>query len=231
MKTEIGCTTRRRSPPSRSHLDKQTSSLPSSCNGVSQNLPLQSFALTMARHSPPNTIHASGPFLFLNPTTRYHPVSKLPKDPSQQPPKLYHRVSQDGRRGQGQVYHVWRSRDNRKGRRRVAYLRTQPADQDKSRTDHYRSRGRKLALGVGKMAMRFPVWDVTYLVAIAFVLGLSYLLGPLLTSFPIAISPSPFRGGWACISHGKGLASFFSILGWAWITGAYVPRHSQVATC
>ncbi|GAB1313906.1 Integral membrane protein [Madurella fahalii] len=149
----------------------------------------------MPRHSLPNAIHASGPFLFLNPTTRYHPVSKPPWEQKQEPQDPGHIVNQADREGQEQIYHVWRSRDNRKGRRRVAYLRKQDGGPVKSRTDHYRSQGRKLALGVGKMVTRFPVWDVTYLVAVAFVLGsVIWVINGFFVWLPLARPESEFSG-------------------------------------
>lgn len=153
----------------------------------------------MANHTHPmsDATHARGPLSFLHPTTRYHPVigpqkqqqHKHPEATSQassEPP-----LSREGRpesatpetatpetttpedHGARQVYHVWRSRDNRKGRRRAVITGPKgPQSRRVGLVDEEKTQLKKTVRGVSRLFTRFPVWDVTYLVAVSFVLGL-----------------------------------------------------------
>ncbi len=99
------------------------------------------------------------PFPFLHATTRYHPVTPHPQQ-----------TQQDTRR----VYHLWRSRDNRKGRHRAVVTGRRGLVGARERVGlvgEGASRRREIVLGLRRLVTCFPVWDVSYLVAVSFVLG------------------------------------------------------------
>ncbi|KAK3325251.1 hypothetical protein B0H66DRAFT_116017 [Apodospora peruviana] len=112
--------------------------------------------------------HTSGPLWFLNPTTRYHRIQQ-PAAASQQPQKeaVVESVYE--------YYHVWRSRENRKGRH-AAIVTSSPQQKkgEGEKADRHPRATNTLPetwLGIVKMATRFPVWDVSYDVATVFTLG------------------------------------------------------------
>ena len=102
---------------------------------------------------------SSGPLSFCNPTTRRLTIETSAPASSPAAPAV----------GTTGAQHVWRSRDNRKGRHAVLLspdaarrLAAPPRPTD--------SLGETLR-GVAKMFVRFPVWDVSYDVATIFTLG------------------------------------------------------------
>lgn len=124
---------------------------------------------------------AAGPVPFLNPTKRTftlpgpdaktsaRPGAYAGQEPVAEPP--------GGRRAEPAaptgIYHVWRSRDNRKGRHAVTVTpghaeasEGQPALRD---TETLSQSWR----GIWNMFVRYPVWDVSYDVAVVFTLGAS----------------------------------------------------------
>ena len=124
--------------------------------------------------------HTSGPFQGLNPTNRWLAVEKhKEKDERAAATTATNGLgAQDAEQtsastsdGDSDVYHVWRSRDNRKGRHAVAV----------SSDYHEKGRGTQgprptntLAQslrGLLKMLVRYPVWDVSYDVAVVFTIG------------------------------------------------------------
>ncbi|KAK4121104.1 hypothetical protein N657DRAFT_665806 [Parathielavia appendiculata] len=142
-----------------------------------------------ARH--PNESHSTGPFTFLHPTTRYlRPVTlsraQQHHDPGSPSPAAAGWTTGASAKDTRQVYHVWRSRDNRKGRQRAVIIMTQPkissqgkigkggggGDDDAGEDILRPQRVRSTLLGLTRLATRFPVWDVSCLVAVAFLLGL-----------------------------------------------------------
>jgi hypothetical protein len=153
-----------------------------------------------------DAIHSTGPFAFLHPTTRYHPLTvtrnrqhhhhgllnhnRLSTSPITRPitPDSIANITRDAQEKETpQIYHVWRSRDNRKGRHRAvvtkpaatSLLRTGEGDDDDNNELLRRQRAKKRLIGLTRLVTRFPVWDVSYLVAVAFVLGLCPSLSPL----------------------------------------------------
>ncbi|KAK4104266.1 hypothetical protein N658DRAFT_493769 [Parathielavia hyrcaniae] len=188
-------------------------------------------------------LHPTGPFPFLHPTTRYHPITlrrtqhqqqqhdRAPRPsttinaagewgftpdstpttttaptttptPTPTPtttPTTPPTTTGDPTKHARQVYHVWKSRDNRKGRHRAVIMtptrpsshasgtaRGEQGDEDDHLGGHgasgrggdegdqhilYPRQVKKTLLGLAKLVTRFPVWDVSYLVAVAFVLG------------------------------------------------------------
>lgn len=104
-----------------------------------------------------------GPVRFLNPTKRHIPL------PVKTSPTETVRPVVDGVAPAGGIYHVWRSRDNRKGRHAVAVT-----DGHVGRPGVPRATNdvREVLKGVGRMFLRYPVWDVSYDVAMIFVIGM-----------------------------------------------------------
>ena len=124
----------------------------------------------------------SGAFPFLNPTTRYHPIRFRSSGPGNVPPPAA---------SEGGIYHVWRSRDNRKGRHAAVVARSpgQPRQEQRGDQDQQIPETEKASTarwlsprttdtvvetcrGVAKMFTRFPFWDVSYDVAVVFTLGM-----------------------------------------------------------
>lgn len=121
--------------------------------------PLQGHPSLQLRRS-----HISGPFPFLNPTwARY---ASSPKYAPEQPPEQQAPAAKPEH-----IEHLWRSRDNRKGRHalRVDY-RLSP--QETGYTPPPPTATFKAAAqGVLRMITYAPYWDVSYLVAVTFTLG------------------------------------------------------------
>jgi hypothetical protein len=120
--------------------------------------------------------HEFGAFSFLNPTTRLYPMDQPQRkhdmaaqsDADQQAmadAKLERDTS-----GQHQVYQVWRSRDNRKGRHAVVLAPEYHAD-PKTETPQPTNSLKETLRGLGKMLFRYPIWDVSYDVAVIFTIG------------------------------------------------------------
>jgi hypothetical protein len=93
-----------------------------------------------------------------------------------------------------QIYHVWKSRDNRKGRHRHVITGPGAKEYDTGR----KSKVRKTAVGVSRMFTRFPVWDISYLVAVSFTIGklpapfvvpLNYLFATFFSAHPLFLPP------------------------------------------
>jgi hypothetical protein len=167
----------------------------------------------MANHNYPisDAIHARGPLSFLHPTTRYHPVigpgkqqeqqhaeptsqapSKPPPPGEGRPESATPETSTPKDHDTRQVYHVWRSRDNRKGRRRAVITGQKgPQARRLGLIGEEKTQLKKTALGLTRLVTRFPVWDVSYLVAVSFVLGLftPFLLSLLILPFPSPTTP------------------------------------------
>ncbi|KAK4219166.1 hypothetical protein QBC37DRAFT_368168 [Rhypophila decipiens] len=157
-------------------------------------------------------LHSSGPLRFLNPTTRYHLISKVPgkaggarvvSRPKQLQPETVGAVQEASTKTEGGVYeepgpvppekskpsppppptpnkvvyHVWRSRDNRKGRHAAVVVAAARKEEEKevgkvmtvlpSATNTLA----ETCKGIVKMAVRWPVWDVSFDVAVVFTIG------------------------------------------------------------
>lgn len=116
--------------------------------------------------------HVHGPVAFLNPTTRLQALDRPKSHPSQgdvqaggaeTPSSGSPPPSRTG------VYSVWRSRDNRKGRHAL-HLTPSRVEAIGASYKHTNTLSAALA-GIGRMLMRWPVWDVSYDVAMVFTLG------------------------------------------------------------
>lgn len=122
----------------------------------------------------------SGPFRFLNPTTAQYRHLGLSKrldstdeldhqspDPLPDSEKAHPSKNEQGA---SDVQFQWRSRDNRKGRHALLVERDDSPDA-KYITPKTTSSVKEVLRGVGRMATKYPYWDVSYLVAIIFTLG------------------------------------------------------------
>lgn len=134
----------------------------------------------LGRHYAADHIH--GPISFLNPTTRLQALHGPTKSSSPSPPQkdVQDTPSTESLPGPDSatsestgVYSVWRSRDNRKGRHalhitpsRAAAIANTPSSSSK----HSNTLSGALT-GIGRMFVRWPVWDVSYDVAVIFTLG------------------------------------------------------------
>jgi len=102
--------------------------------------------------------HISGPISFLNPTWAwYTPHSR--DHPIQVSDKPKH------------VQHVWRSRDNRKGRHALRVDYDIAPEDSECLPPHPTSSWHVAVRGIIRMGTYAPYWDVSYLVAIIFTLG------------------------------------------------------------
>lgn len=119
-----------------------------------------------------HNLASTGPLSFLNPTVGYLRVQESAKKrpgaaeeariPSAKP------VTTKGQ----DIFHVWRSRDNRKGRHSLAVGPHSAAD-DSYGTPQATNTLAATWRGIKKMVLRFPVWDVSYDVAVVFTIGMN----------------------------------------------------------
>ncbi|KAG7428861.1 hypothetical protein Forpi1262_v009478 [Fusarium oxysporum f. sp. raphani] len=111
--------------------------------------------------------HSTGPLKSLNPTKRYLVADKKiiagpDTEQIQQP-------ARPSAQGLGVAY-VWRSRDNRKGRHALA-VSVDPRKHDATKGQRPSNTWNQTLRGVSKMLLRYPVWDVSYDVAVVFSIG------------------------------------------------------------
>jgi hypothetical protein len=108
--------------------------------------------------------HLVAPVRTANPTVRYIPVKRDAREASEAG-----KAAVQHSKPAGLVY-VWRSRDNRKGRHALA---VGPDYRDGKQ--HHKLRPttswQQILRGIGKMFIRYPVWDVSYDVAVVFTIG------------------------------------------------------------
>lgn len=136
--------------------------------------------------------HIAGPVTFLNPTTRLH---ALPKPKQHSSPD-----STDNDQHHG-IYTLWRSRDNRKGRHALA-LTPSAADTTITTTTTTNSTTppptntlHGTLQGLARMALRYPIWDVSYDVAAIFTLGsVVWVINGFLVLLPTTNPPASFSG-------------------------------------
>ncbi|CAI7564639.1 unnamed protein product [Penicillium bialowiezense] len=104
--------------------------------------------------------HVTGPFSFLNPTQApyapsNHPTITSPE--SEQPPPPA-------------IEHLWRSRDNRKGRHALR-VSDKVSPHEEITTPPLTRSAPAICAGLLRMVSYAPYWDVSYLVATSFTLG------------------------------------------------------------
>lgn len=131
--------------------------------------------LQSKRH-PSQAHHIAGPLSFFNPTEAYvgpgdspHPNAAKSADGDAKPANGGTAVDN---KTDSNVYHLWRSRDNRKGRHAVIVFSDDTSDKHDAVSHPNASASLKEVIrGIWKMFVRYPVWDVSYDVAILFTLG------------------------------------------------------------
>lgn len=99
-----------------------------------------------------------GPIKALNPTTAYFPIEHVRPPPEEVAARL------------PAAWYVWRSRDNRKGRH-AAVVHKENLETGKIQTVPVTNTWKGALRGIWKMVVRYPVWDVSYDVAVVFTLG------------------------------------------------------------
>ncbi|KAI7360342.1 hypothetical protein KC354_g8970 [Hortaea werneckii] len=122
-----------------------------------------------------NKIH--GPLRFLNPTRADydHVAVKSGADPGmvtrgakeQEPAQP---IPNDNDETKPEARYRWTSRNNRKGRHALVVNQAQ-ATEARPETPRPTAHPREILIGVRRMFTSFPVWDVSYDVAVTFTLG------------------------------------------------------------
>ncbi|KAK7709448.1 hypothetical protein SLS64_006364 [Diaporthe eres] len=142
--------------------------------------------------------HITGPVPFLNPTKRLLPLQKPQHsggDKQAAPHPFTAGGDEDGEAAEpqkqpsstpvpekattaspGGIYHIWGSRDNRKGRHALALTPSAKASAGFSGAHQPRALRATTTIGatlqgISRMLLRYPVWDVSYDVAAIFTLG------------------------------------------------------------
>lgn len=129
--------------------------------------PLQNHPTLELRQS-----HVSGPFSFLNPTRARYAPTPGPHDPTSQTERVNKNQQPSGPANPEVIEHLWRSRDNRKGRHALRVDYQAAAGHDLvDRTPPPTSTLRAAGKGMMRMVTCAPYWDVSYLVAVTFTLG------------------------------------------------------------
>ncbi|KAK7403806.1 hypothetical protein QQX98_010403 [Neonectria punicea] len=145
----------------------------------------------------------SGPFQSLNPTRRYIVAGKKPARPSDE--------ERDGKPTAApgdsslKAAYVWRSRDNRKGRHALV-LDRDPRDHSAAKKLKPSNTWERTLRGILKMFLRYPVWDVSYDVAVVFTIGsVIWVVNGFFSWMPVQYPSTEFSGE---TSWGGGLTAF-----------------------
>ena len=134
--------------------------------------------------------HATGPFRSLNPTNRWHQVDKKSSstDAAASTEGNAHTPESKG----PPVYYVWRSRDNRKGRHAIAVDPTYRDEKGHSGVSPTNSL-KGTVDGLLRMVLRYPVWDVSYDVAVVFTIGsVIWVINAFFSWLPLAAPSTEF---------------------------------------
>ena len=174
--------------------------------------------------------NVSGPFLFLNPTLAYFTPSNrvrsrrrsshttLPVQ-AQLPPSLEkhtdaHRpppppptyTSGTTQTETPPVEHIWRSRDNRKGRHALRVDYNAPSKGIPLIAPRPTTAIKAIAEGILRMFTTAPIWDVSWLVAFTFVLGsMIWILNSFFVWLPLVAPSTEFAGE---VLQGGGITGF-----------------------
>ncbi|KAI8669344.1 hypothetical protein NCS57_00749200 [Fusarium keratoplasticum] len=138
--------------------------------------------------------HSTGPLKFLNPTKRYMVAGKRQVTAPE--------VERDQLPPSGRVpkvAYVWRSRDNRKGRHALA-VDVDPHKHEKTKSPKPTNTVNRTMRGIAKMFLRYPVWDVSYDVAVIFTIGsIIWVVNGFFSWLPVQDPSTEFKGetGWA----------------------------------
>ncbi|OBT88140.1 hypothetical protein VE02_03519 [Pseudogymnoascus sp. 03VT05] len=151
------------------------------------------------------------PVSFLNPTAQRRPIAQPPTrpnapglddgGPSTQPPRV--KTEADGSQRVQDVHHLWRSRDNRKGRHAIA---VSPAAEGQFLAPPPSNTPRPILHTLWRMLTYYPVWDVSYMVAQWFTWGsVVWVINSFLAWLPSVRPSSAFPGE---TTNGGGITAF-----------------------
>ncbi|KAJ5443904.1 uncharacterized protein N7458_007776 [Penicillium daleae] len=162
--------------------------------------------------------HVSGPFSFLNPTwARYAPTTTIrgqtkPVSLAQQQEEEHeHELTPDATPPSSSVKarsieHLWRSRDNRKGRHPLKVDYRAPTSETGYLAPPPTATFSAVARGILRMATSAPVWDVSWLVAVTFTLGsVVWIINAFFVWLPLVDPGTEFSGE---VSLGGGISAF-----------------------
>ncbi|KAI7356338.1 hypothetical protein KC320_g2296 [Hortaea werneckii] len=100
----------------------------------------------------------------------------------------------------------WTSRNNRKGRHALVVKRAQPTPASPEKTPRPTAHPREILSGIRRMFTSFPVWDVSYDVAVTFTLGsLIWCLNAFFALLPFTNPKTEFKGE---ALYGGGITAF-----------------------
>lgn len=141
----------------------------------------------------------TGPFAFLNPT-RAHFTHTLPKkqdEAESSTPSSDEGAAKDA----SKIEYKWTSRNNRKGRHALVVPPTAPV------MVQGRSSSEKAVLhGIMRMLTQYPVWDISWLVAVIFTLGsVIWVINAFFVFLPLTNPKTEFNGE---VLYGGGITAF-----------------------
>ncbi|KAF5694701.1 integral membrane protein [Fusarium denticulatum] len=133
----------------------------------------------------------TGPVKALNPTNRYLVADKKTPNAESDTGK----ESRPTTESPGVAY-VWRSRDNRKGRHALA-ISVDPHKHEATKGPRPSNSYHQTLCGILKMFVRYPVWDVSYDVAVVFTIGsIIWVINGFYSFLPV-LNPSTKVSDWA----------------------------------
>ena len=115
--------------------------------------------------------HTHGPFPFLNPTRAHFRKTAPEKDKATATATSDEEDGPKTEQVADNVGFKWRSRDNRKGRHALMVEPATDPAKAKYVTPLPSNSPQEILKGIRRMFTKFPVWDVSYLVATIFTLG------------------------------------------------------------
>ncbi|KAI5462363.1 hypothetical protein BGZ63DRAFT_211703 [Mariannaea sp. PMI_226] len=139
-----------------------------------------------------DAVHSKGPFKSLNPTKRYLVTEKeftgSPEGNKDGSPQ------EQQREPLFKAAYVWRSRDNRKGRHAVVVTHD-PRKHGSAKGPKPSNTWEQTFRGIAKMFLRYPVWDVSYDVAVVFTIGSAiWVINGFFAWLPVAYPSTEFSG-------------------------------------
>ncbi|KAK9769534.1 putative Integral membrane protein [Seiridium cardinale] len=169
--------------------------------------------LQSQRH-PSHAHHIAGPVPFLNPTKAYVDAGNRQPQPAAESANGDAKAESSGTApgvkpvAAPGVYHLWRSRDNRKGRHAVVVPPGEGREDGHGVVSHPSGSDtlRGLLRGLQKMVVRYPIWDVSYDVATIFTLGsVVWVFNGFFVWLPVQDPPTEFSGE---VDSGGGITAF-----------------------
>ncbi|KEY68534.1 hypothetical protein S7711_08808 [Stachybotrys chartarum IBT 7711] len=125
--------------------------------------------------------HTKAPFPHVNTTQRYIPAT-LPT------------AAEKTTRRAPRAFHVWRSRDNRKGRHALV-VAPEYVTEGRHEGPRLSAHWREVLRGIAKMFLRYPVWDISYDVAAIFTIGsVIWVINGFFSWLPLAAPSTTFPG-------------------------------------